>query len=183
MKQGFTTELVDIPLPDGKHWMIFKPLRWQWNDGTLEEVPKGFITDYASVPDLSFLAAMAMLVAFAASHWWPATSVGLFWFAWGICVFAKRIDDDPLTDKGAAFHDKDYFERKKPRYVADWHLVIRMRAVGVGWWKCVLYWFNLRLFGWVAWYWGDHAKRARIADQFKLPHPHISGMQSNQNHD
>ena len=154
MGQGFKTPLICSPLPDGKTWRLESDLVWQWNDGTFEVCKSGMETDFASVPDLSLLAG---LVA-GMFHALGGRFQNLFWLALVIILLAKKIDDDPRTDAPACFHDQDYYERKKKRYVADWHLVVRMRANEVGWWKCFLYWLNLRLFGWFCWYYGSHAQ-------------------------
>ena len=152
MNSGFTTPLNCTPLPDGRTWRLNSDLVWVWPDGSTEVCPAGMTTDFASVPDLARFAGWFMALAFVL-RWWP-----LFWFAWLIAVFAKRIDDDDRTDAPACFHDQDYWARTKTRAAADWHFVVRLRANGVAWWKCLLYWLYLRLFGWVCWSFGRHQK-------------------------
>lgn len=159
-KQGFITNLVDVPLPDGRRWRIYRDLVWQWRDGSREVLRHGTVTDYASVPDLAFFAG---LLAAAAHHFgWD----WLFWPAVVVCILAKWIDDDPKTDGPAAFHDQDYTRQNKSRWTADWHLVLRMvsnrRRSKRAWLdvvqlilvvvKSAIYWLNLRLFGWTHWY-------------------------------
>ena len=160
MKTGFVNQLDCSPLPDGKLWRLNADLIWVWPDGSAEVCRAGMLTDFASVPDLGRLAGWFMALAMLLRTRFPLTGWSLFWCAWLIGVFAKRIDDDDRTDAPACFHDQDYFRRDKSRAAADWHLVVRMRAMQVGWWKCFLYWFNLRLFGWVAWNFGDHLKKS-----------------------
>ena len=46
----FKTMLVVLPIGDGKYWYLREPLTWLAESGKPFEVPKGFVTDFASVP-------------------------------------------------------------------------------------------------------------------------------------
>ncbi len=50
---SFTDPLVVEPLPDGRRWRLVEPFRYHvgsYPSETIIAVPKGFITDFASVP-------------------------------------------------------------------------------------------------------------------------------------
>lgn len=47
----FSTHLITKKIESGK-WELQRPLKWINRDGLVIEVPKGFVTDYASVPRL-----------------------------------------------------------------------------------------------------------------------------------
>lgn len=146
MRAGFLNQLVVSPLPDGRRWQLQCNLFWRWRDGSQEVVPVGTVTDFASVPDLAWLFGVVAGVAHGLGWAW------LFWPALGVILMAHRLQDDERIDGPATFHDQDYKLRTKPRWLADWHLVVRMRVNRVARWKCFLYWINLRLFGWIVWY-------------------------------
>ncbi len=146
MRGRFLTSLDASPLPDGRNWQLQKDLVWEWDDGTIETCPSGMVTDFASVPDLAFFAGLFAGI-FNCLGWQSP-----FWLALLICVLSKRIDDDDRTSPGASFHDQDYTLKGISRFRADWHLMIRMRSCQVPRWVCILYWVNLRLFGWIVWF-------------------------------
>ena len=52
---SFTTQLKVEPLPDGRKWKLLEDFEYYLGDktnGMIIKVPKGFITDFASVPRL-----------------------------------------------------------------------------------------------------------------------------------
>ena len=52
---SFTDPLVVTPLPDGRRWKLVEPFRYHvgsYPSDTVLFVPKGFVTDFASVPRL-----------------------------------------------------------------------------------------------------------------------------------
>ena len=57
MPSSFLTPLVVSPLPDGIRWEVLEPFEYYTNTygiakGDIIRVPKGFITDFASIPRL-----------------------------------------------------------------------------------------------------------------------------------
>jgi peptidoglycan hydrolase-like protein with peptidoglycan-binding domain len=50
IKKLYKSPLVVSPFGDGKYWYLREPLTWLAASGKTFEVPKGFVTDFASVP-------------------------------------------------------------------------------------------------------------------------------------
>lgn len=48
----FKTILVVSPFGDGKYWYLREELTWKAKSGKIFNVPEGFVTDFASVPQL-----------------------------------------------------------------------------------------------------------------------------------
>ena len=49
---SFTTPLILTPLDDGRRWRLVEPFEYRIDDDPLHKitVPKGFVTDFASIP-------------------------------------------------------------------------------------------------------------------------------------
>lgn len=47
---NFLDRIIVRPLPNGKDWELQEKLRYSANDGRLISIPKGFISDFASIP-------------------------------------------------------------------------------------------------------------------------------------
>lgn len=151
MNGQFTSKLVASPLDDGVNWMLAKDLKWRWNDGYVETVKKGFITDYASVPDLAFWFGIVGAIVSIASRYYAPVAYALI-AIFPIIIFANKIDNAQQADAPAVFHDQDYRKQDKSKWTADAHLFIRMKENGCNLIVCVLYWLNLTLFGWPTWW-------------------------------
>lgn len=178
----FLTPIQATPLADGKNWRMGGDLIYEDPEGMQHVTPKGFVTDWASIPELSRLAAYVLLVAvplLAAACWihlvWLAVLAGLvcvfsLWVAW----VAPLLNNDDQLDAPAGGHDKDYQTLGFNKFVADLRLFLAMGAPGPErtpskLWKRWLVYFNVSAFGWKA-YWDDQ-KRAKDFLKFTPPHP------------
>jgi hypothetical protein len=154
----FLTNLAVTPLPDGKNWRLVYDLKFEDANGFIHCVPAGFVTDFASIPSLSRMGGVLMLVAVALLPFcgWPAWL--LLALGFGIAWLADDLNGDDQLDAPAVLHDNGYRRARLGntswllKFYWDWILFAAMRASGEPLWKCWLIWFNVAAFGWFAWY-------------------------------
>jgi len=164
MKPHFITDLAATPLADGVNWRLDSDLGYCDRHGNLHRVPAGFVTDFASIPDLDRIGILVMVAGYGISYW---SCFGLRWLdaigvplmLAGILVvwLAPALIRDDRLDAPATLHDNGY---RRPhlgrtpwrmKFYWDALLLQAMRANGVAAWKAWLIWFNVALFGWGAW--------------------------------
>ena len=113
---GFNCNPPLTPLPNGVEWKLHEPLRYEAKNGTVIFVPAGFVTDFASVPQI-------------------------FW---------NILPPTGTYDRAAILHDFCYRNHLFPRARCDALLNEAMMWLEVPTWKrCLIYW-NVKLFGWIA---------------------------------
>ena len=129
---SFTTDLVASPLKNGRDWRLYLPFGYdigKKGSGDRITVPRGFKTDYASVPFI-------------------------FWILippWGKYGKAAVIHD--YLYQTHSEYNQNVWQRmfSKERKRADNIFREAMGILGVARWrKCLMYW-AVRLFGWTAW--------------------------------
>ena len=154
----FLNRLHDESLPAGRARLV-TPLHYVTPSGEHIEIPKGFETDYASVPSLA-RAAVFVLLLMRALHWammtlWKLDILLTIVDALAMAViFVAEWLENRDSDMAAVVHDWMYRTRRYPRWKADWILFCAMAATGAPenpMWKRWLFWFNVRLFGWKPW--------------------------------
>lgn len=162
MHPRFLDTLQCSPLDDGINWVLTAPITMQDELGdpsTNVTAPMGFITDFASIPPLAYIAGLVMIVLLPADLW-AAWSHSLYWLGLLFCpnalamfviLVADALGRDDRTDAGATIHDWCYRTRCCTRSHADTRLWNGMALYGVPWWKRVLIWGNVRIFGFIAW--------------------------------
>lgn len=124
---------------DYAHWKLTQPLKYQDGRGDIHVVHKGFISDFATIPPLDFIAGLALCLltpfycGFAWLHWvapmlWlsPVVLAGFF-----VVLNAHWFNDNELLDAPAVLHDDGY---RKPR-LGSWTSRVKMK----------LYWDRLLL--------------------------------------
>ena len=96
----FEQDLNATPLEDGVNWRLNSDLVYIDPEGARHVVPSGFITDFASVPELARLASYVLLLAIPAailSAWfhivWLLIAAGVLclfsvWVAWVSAICA-----------------------------------------------------------------------------------------------
>jgi len=84
---GFLTDLDVRRLPNGRHWMLLSPLRYETRGGLGIEVPAGFVTDLASIPR---------------GFWTIFPPVGSYDWAAVIHDYLYRIDSIPVVTQAEA---------------------------------------------------------------------------------
>ena len=155
----FTTPLVTEPLPDGVNRRLAAPLRFVDDQGQLHEVPAGFVTDFASIPDLARIAAYILCSLIPASwliewqEWWVAFAfvAALSAFALWVAAIAHRLDADDQVDAPAVIHDYHYRVLRYNRWYSDLLLWQGLTATRRPLWKKAIIVGNVRLFGWLPW--------------------------------
>lgn len=171
---GFKSALDCTPLPDGKNWRLNRDLRFVDPRGDEHLVHAGFVTDFASIPSLSRIGALLILLgagliwaspfawgmanAMRAINWMHLAGAVICFLGIGIVWVSDDLNGDDQLDAPATLHDDGY---RRPRHGAaswslkfywDWLLFCAMRLNREPLWKCWLIWFNVAVFGWVAWY-------------------------------
>lgn len=171
MSARFITKLEVTPLPDGINWRLAHDLKFIDARGDLHKVPAGFVTDFASIPDLDRVGVVvasigATVLAVGSNlygaggklHWLDLAGILLFIAGFAIIWICPDLNRDDQLDAPATLHDEGY---RRPRYGRgawllkfywDWILFQAMRANREPLWKCWLIWFNVAAFGWLAWY-------------------------------
>lgn len=149
---AFLTPLRCQQVPNSNRWIVTDELMYRDPYGNLIVVPKGFVTDFASVPPLArFASFIALFFQYLSRFlWWMVIFEGL---ALIVIALAETIENSG-TDEIAVIHDYLYATRLFPRWKADWILNKGMIARGATYnplWKRFLFWFNVRLAGWVPW--------------------------------
>ena len=127
----FKTMLVVSPFGDGKYWYLREPLIWEAKSGETFQVPKGFVTDFASVPR---------------PIWWlfpPWAKYGNAAVVHDWCYWEKNIE-----------------KRSISRKEADAVILEGMKDSKVCWLTRQLIYRALRLFGRIAWWENKREKAA-----------------------
>ena len=148
----FLSKLHVEPLPGGKarltaHLDYIDP----W--GKIIMVPRGFETDFASVPSLARFGviAAAMFQLFTIdSAWWYLAELFAFWV-----IFVSEWLENRDSDEAAVVHDFLYTTQTRPRFVADMILFSALDARGAPYnplWKRLLFLINVRIFGFIPWH-------------------------------
>jgi len=172
MKPHFLTSLDVTPLDDGIHWRLNKMLKFVDKKGELHVVHRGFLTDFASVPPLAFIAGLVLAIASPVAigaAWLHCVSV-LGWasaviaFAVWVCVVADKFNCDDTgaskLDAPAVIHDNGYgrphlgglWTKIRMKQYWDGVLYQAMLANGVDKFTANTVWFMLLLFGWFAYF-------------------------------
>lgn len=129
---SFTTELEVSPMPDGRRWKLLKRFTYHVGyEGSKDKisVPAGFITDFASVPNV-------------------------FWTllpAWGKYGKAAVVHDylyQTCQDTNLNFLRR-IFSKKRKR--ADKIFKEAMQVLAVKEWKVFVMYWAVRIGGWLAW--------------------------------
>lgn len=162
----FLTDLEVTPLADGQNWRLTRRLEFFDARGEFHVVPKGFVTDFASIPPLGRIGYVMLMFGLA------VFGLGLFvhqsevlsWLGFVLWMLGSAViwlacdfDDDERLDGPAVLHDDGYrrprLGRRPWKMKLYWDRILfqAMRANGVPYWKAWLVWFNVAVFGWLAW--------------------------------
>lgn len=139
-------------------WKLADVLKFRDSRGDVHVVPAGFVTDFASIPSLARIGAVVMLLAVILLPWLGLLAACLFMTGFLIAWLDPLLNGDDKLDGPASVHDNGYKRRRLGntswvlKFYWDWVLFDAMRAVKEPLWKCVLIWFNVSVFGWVAWF-------------------------------
>jgi Protein of unknown function (DUF1353) len=167
-KARFLTKLLATDLPDGVNHRLYKPLKFLDQNGDLHVVPAGFVTDFASIPPLAYIAGVVMCFTVPALLWtawfhllnWMLLFNGITAFAIWVCIIAWHFNSNDKLDAPATIHDNGYRRRHlgslgsqiRMKQYWDGILYQAMRANGVDLFTANTVWFMLLLFGWFAYF-------------------------------
>ena len=154
----FITPLDATPLPDGIHWRVNRDLIYEDPEGYEHVTRAGYVTDFASIPELARLAAYVLAVSIAAGvtgawlHilWLLITALALCLFALWVAWVSPLLNANDKIDAPATGHDNDYTTPGMNKFVADFRLFLSCGANAVEMWLQMLLYFNVTFFGWQA---------------------------------
>lgn len=151
---SFTAPLIATDLPDGRRRRVHEPFTYyvgSENSNVSYTVPKGFVTDGASVPMLSNpWISVAGIVAVLLGHHFDFNWliwIGLAWL-FAVCIgtifpFWSRYG------KAAVLHDYLYQSKLVSRAMADLIFREAMIVLKVPKWQYSLMYWAVRSFGWI----------------------------------
>jgi hypothetical protein len=154
MQNHFLSKLSCSPLADGVRWRLERDLHYIAPDGRVVIVPRGFVTDFASIPPLATIGGAVMLLGWLLSLLNPVFLLIVI-AAWFVVMLASQMESCGTYDAAAVVHDYLYTTQTMFRWQADWVLFKAMIAPGAGrtvFWKRAVIYFFVRLGGWVAWH-------------------------------
>jgi len=142
-------------LPDGVNWELAgKPMRYVDPWGKEINVPVGFKTDFASIPDLSRIALyvlwFGLMLALNYCPWFWI----LFLVASWVIYIAESFLHEGTWDDQSALHDWMYATRCRTFLQSNWILFVSMRAKGgvlTPTWKRVIIFLGVSAGGYKAW--------------------------------
>jgi hypothetical protein len=126
---GTFPQPLELEYMDGRYFKLTADFVYEVNNHRIVTVPKGFVTDFASVPKIlwNVLPPTGSYGKAAVIHDW---------------LYQFRTTEDLA---GRAYPEEVW------RYQADWILLGAMKSLGVsGFTRHVIYW-GVRLGGWVPW--------------------------------
>lgn len=142
---GFLTHPALYPQDDGRTWVTAGPLRWK--NGRVYQVPKWFVTDFASVP-VVIPSLLTLLISWGASYY-----VSDLWAAMLAVFVASHLGLTPFGrhQLAAVLHDYLYYSGEVSRAEADRVFRYAMADKGVFLTKRWAMWASVRCFGWMFW--------------------------------
>ncbi len=167
---SFTSELIASPLPDGRRWKLKRQFSYDvGKKGSAHKitVPAGFITDFASIPQIVIV--IMSILCVLAGHFFAL--LWLLLLGCAIIIIITMLPNWGRYGKAAVLHDflyqrffwmiqqpeYSYFfihfaeAIDNPRKFADSIFYEAMIAGKTKPWKAKLMYQNVRLFGWLAW--------------------------------
>ena len=141
------------PLPDGVIWESVKEMIYVDPWGKIITVPKGFHSDFASIPDLSRIALYVQVIAFTVAIWWSPAWIVVALATWVIYI-AESFLHEGTWDSSSFLHDWMYATRCRTFWQANWILLVSMKAQGGALtpsWKRYIIFFGVAVGGYVAW--------------------------------
>lgn len=159
------------PLLDGVRWELKSKTVYNDPWGQVITVPKGFTTDFASIPDLSRIALEILTVCLALS------SLSL-WFllivapAWWVVYISESFLHEGTWDDQSVLHDYIYATRCRTFWQANWILLVSMKAPGAAQtpaWKRYIIFLGVTLGGYVAWIQDARKIQNRQTEKFIAP--------------
>jgi len=168
---SFTTPLVVSPLPDGRRWRLVRSFSYHIGSKYSKDiikVPMGFVTDFASVPQMiiAIIGLICIVLAYYLSAPW------LLWLGVAIVLLILSIPYWGKYGKAAVVHDylyqflrwmlkqpqhkplfdRLYYAKDNPRKFADDVFLEAMLVGGTKPWKAKAMYRAVRLVGWLAWH-------------------------------
>lgn len=129
---SFTTRLIVTPLADGKRWRLAVPFEYHVGaeeSGDVITVPRGFTTDFASVP----------------RPFWSLFP------PWGTYGKAAVLHDYLYVIQGVRGSTEQLFHRTRSRAECDGIFLEAMKVLGVNIVTRTALWSAVRTWGWIAW--------------------------------
>ena len=131
MRNQFISLPTYKPLPDGVNWILTKRLKYIDVDGKIIIVPIGFVTDFASIPDLSRIALIVQLASGLCFEFFNPWFFGaIFLLATTVIFIAEEFLHEGTWDDQSALHDYLFRTRCRGFWKSNWILFKAMKAKG-----------------------------------------------------
>ena len=146
---SFTSKLRVEPVGE-KNWKLLQSFSYHvgtQHSRTIIKVPRGFITDFASIPQLviSILGLVSILTGDVYNNLW-FVSLGV------IAILASALLPDwGRWGKAAIIHDYLYHTKQISRKMSDLIFLEAMEVLGVSLVERYSMYYAVRLFGWIRW--------------------------------
>lgn len=165
MNPHFVTKLHCHPLPDGNFWRLDAPLKFMDSRGDLHLAPKGFRTDFASIPPLSTIAGIISAIVlilcgvsiYYRINWLMLVCMVLTAIVHAVIIISESLTCDDQLDAPAVIHDDGYSRPRlgrsswRMKFYWDNLLLEAMCATKRPLWKRQLIYWNVTFFGWGTW--------------------------------
>ena len=144
MDKPFPLPLKVTPDRASRWWTLDAPFDYRSPFGLVTCNP-GFKTDFATIPPVNVVGAVAAIIGYLLVWAW------LFWLGMALCLIAHKLLHTGSYTRAAVVHDKIYSTHQFTRAQCDATLYEGMKDSGTAFWKRILIWGNVRLFGWLFW--------------------------------
>ena len=145
------------PQPDGVNWVSHGKMKYVDPWGALIIIQTGETSDFASIPNLSLLGLIALLVALAGVQWFPSLIIPFYFlaaFAIWVIAIAEQFLHEGTWDDASFLHDHLFRTRCRTFWQSNWILFVAMAAKGGAqtplWKRCIIF-VGVAVGGYFAW--------------------------------
>jgi len=147
----FLTPLLLTPLTDGKRWRVEGPFTYSLVGGGHVIVASNFITDLASIPPLAWIGAPILMIGIIFIPLIHILASILMAIGLAIVMLSPFFLPFGKYTEAAVLHDWLYRNHLFPRWMCDGLLLEAMEVSKVPRWQRLIIYYNVRMFGWIAW--------------------------------
>ena len=155
MKNKFISLPAYKPLDDGVNWISTKRMKYIDPWGKQIIVPVGFVSDFASIPDLSRIAVIVQMASgLCFEFFWPWFFGAIFVLATAVIFIAEEFLHEGTWDSAAFLHDFLFRTRCRTFWKSNiilFHAMVAKGAAKTPLWKRILIFGGVAIGGYLAW--------------------------------